>query len=103
MHIHTSIQVSSGFTSLASWLLMLVHCHCRSHDLPYSLSAAMHGAEAPCRPWEVPQVFLSLPALLLLGLYLALVMETSWLGMSINPLARGACAQVHGRTADTYI
>ena len=92
------VAVRMLFNSLVAWLLIPCDCHFE-HE---SLSSIIHGSSAKCSPWQVPEIFISVPALLLMASYMTMTLVLSYLLFVPDPLSRSPLAQSSGRVELLY-
>lgn len=81
------------FSSIIQWLLIPIDCH----NGELSLSAAIHGLDAVCDPWRVPELLVTVPTIFLIATCVVFACVTSYLVFSVNPRSRGARGQCTGR------
>ena len=61
------------FSSVIKWLLIPIDCLV-SKDR--SLSSYFHGEGAPCTPWTMPEILITVPTLILAAIYIVFAMTT---------------------------
>ena len=94
----TLFQLAKGLivgalsTSMTKWLLMPVDCLVYD-NAGESLSSKVHGAGSDCNPWQIPEVFIAVPALVLLAAYAVFASTMVYFGCDVNLLSRAPLAQ----------
>ena len=68
-----------------------------------SLSAYLHGDDAPCTPWAYPEAIISIPTLLVAAAYMSFALIASLLTFAVNPLANKPRAQSTGRVENMWL
>lgn len=98
----TLFQLAKGLivgalsTSMTKWLLMPVDCLVYD-NAGESLSSKVHGAGSDCNPWQIPEVFIAVSALVLLAAYAVFASTMVYFGCDVNLLSRAPLAQFGSR------
>ena len=85
--------VTIVFTTVLDWLLYPVDCSTDAMSLP----AWLHGLGTECTPFGMPEIFISIPTLLLAFLYIIFSVGTNVFAFELDPISRQPLAICTGR------
>ena len=61
------------------------------------MSQYFRGPNAKCTPWAMPEVFITVPTMFVVGFYIVFALIAALLSFSLNVLARQTRSQFSGR------
>eukprot|EP00290_Baffinella_frigidus_P054107 CAMPEP_0180344272 /NCGR_PEP_ID=MMETSP0989-20121125/2727_1 /TAXON_ID=697907 /ORGANISM="non described non described, Strain CCMP2293" /LENGTH=1137 /DNA_ID=CAMNT_0022333277 /DNA_START=22 /DNA_END=3432 /DNA_ORIENTATION=- len=93
--------VTIYFSSVIKWMLIPIDCLVESS--PGSFSASIHGEGAPCTPFAMPEVLITVPTLFLAAVYIIFSLVVSFLAIEINPLSQQPRALFTGRVEVMFL
>ena len=86
-------MVTTGFSTIFGWMLVPIRCLVMPDNYKSISKSIRNDPNAPCTPWDWPEIIITVPAIILIVNYMAFALTTSLLSFALNPLSRQARAR----------